>query len=441
MSTSPGGDSRQQRWRRGLSSPPSIALFALGLSFQPVAHAWCESGHEYVGRVAEGLLHGKHRDQIRTMMHSDPEDAATWQGTMLSKYPTTVGLQFHRQAPEWTCQSVGGLGVEGQLRCDSGADQSSLFCALAYFFEQFAHDALLKDFPQPAAPIGTPERLRLLGGIPSSELQPNHLLKWLMILVADLHQPLHWQRERDYGREVQVKYKGEQYSLYDFWEDYIPKHLLNPTPSSDGSKALDKDYQRKSETWGHRLPTDLFRDWAKEVAEKLCIEVYQPIQTHDQSGAYVIANDFEITEELFTKWVRLAEDLLTSAGERLAYVFNEILEHKRHKEASADGRALPSKRVVVGTAEAVATAEVAKAGVSPTSAAATSAGSSHSAPTMQKKAGRRLVVETRSPRQWSVMWNLGIAAVVVPLLLLGFHWHLQVGGGSIYRLGKEHLKM
>merc|ERR1719195_2220605 len=37
------------------------------------------------------------------------------------------------------------------------------------------------------------------------------------------------------------------------------------------------------------------------------------------------------------------------AGERLAFVLNEIIEHKRHKEAHAHGRGLPSRKVAVGT--------------------------------------------------------------------------------------------
>mmetsp|Transcript_13151 Transcript_13151/g.24246 ORF Transcript_13151/g.24246 Transcript_13151/m.24246 type:complete len:434 (+) Transcript_13151:39-1340(+) len=418
----------------------TLGLIALGLAQQ--VDAWCTAGHEHIGRIAEGLLHGKHRDQIRSLMHADPEDAANFQAAMLAKYPGTVGLQFHRQGPEWTCMSSGGLGVGGQLRCDASTDQSSLFCAAAYFFDQFAHDALLKEFDPPEVPIGMTQKPRLLSEVPSSELQPSHLLRWLMVLIADFHQPLHWQRQWDYGREVEVKFRGEKFTLHEFWEDYLPKHLLGPRPSNEGSKSLDKDYQRRAQTWGHRLPTDLFRDWAREVAEKLCTEVYAPIQSHAGNGEYTVPKGFEITEELFNKWAALAEDLLTTAGEHLAYVFNEIIEHKRHKDASNDGRGLPSKQAVVGAQVADKPLVVPAQGAKPSSvAAASSVDSKNSAPTQRKVAARQLVVVQRASYRWHFVWNLGIAAFVVPALLLSFSWHLRIGGGSLLRLGKEHLKL
>merc|ERR1719210_2851002 len=115
---------------------------------------------------------------------------------MTKSYPETDTLHWHHQDPEWTCGGRGGLGdKEGHVRCDGhGAENGSLFCALAFFFEHFAHDALLKEFPKPKEPIGTPASLQALEKVPTSDQTPSNFLRWLVILVGDLHQPLHWLR-------------------------------------------------------------------------------------------------------------------------------------------------------------------------------------------------------------------------------------------------------
>merc|ERR1719188_2063403 len=102
------------------------------------------------------------------MMHSEVIDTADWEVKTTKQYPATEALHWHRQSPEWSCGSRGGLGGKGgHIRCDGeSAVAGSLFCALAYFFEHFAHDALLKEYPQPKPPIGTPAKLAVLEKIP-----------------------------------------------------------------------------------------------------------------------------------------------------------------------------------------------------------------------------------------------------------------------------------
>jgi len=321
----------------------ALALGALGA----LAGAWGPEGHERLNRVAEGLLHGKHRDQIRTMMHSDVIDVATYEQTMTKQYPETEPLHWHRQQPEWACGDKGGLGDKGHIRCDGhGAENGSLFCALAYFFEHFAHDALLNEFPQPLEPIGTPETLPSLLKVPDSDKTPAQFLRWLVILVGDLHQPLHWLHEHSHGRDIMLRYKDEEYTLLDFWESYIPSHLQ----SLEGQvhpDMTDKEYVDRSGAWEHKLPTELFREWAKEAAEKVCSQVYAPMTVNHADGTRV-DSPFTLDDELFEKWASLAEDLTNLGGERLAFILNEIIEHKRHKEAEEDGRGLPGRIVAIG---------------------------------------------------------------------------------------------
>lgn len=400
------------------------------------AGAWSPVGHDRIARIAEHLLVGKHKDQIRTMMHSGLPDAAEFEATMTKQYPETSPLHWHRQDPEWTCDAKGGLGDKGHVRCDGhGATNGSLFCALAYFFEHFAHDALLKEFPAPKEPIGTPENLPSLKNIPAKEQTPAHYLKWLVMLVGDLHQPLHWLHEHGYGRDITIRYHGQpERTLLEFWEEYLPSHLLHKLEKGTAPFMIDKDYDQHAKSWGGKVPTELFREWAKEVAERVCSDVYAPMTVNHADGTRV-DSPFTLTDELFGKWVSLAEELLQLSGERLGFILNEIIEHKRHKDAHKDGRGLPSRKVAVSVEK--------KASVQPTKKVASgdlAGGSGRSVPGSPDfdfgEWYKQIKIEERRRSRSAGAYNFFVAIVLVPLLLLAFRWHEQVGGGNLIRLAK-----
>lgn len=360
------------------------------------AGAWSRVGHERVARIAQELLQGRHKDQIRTMIHGDLVELAGWEQTMTEKFKETDALHWHRQEPEWTCgrlqadksadlRHLGDSG--GKIACDGkSAESGSLFCALAYFFEHFAHDALLRAYPEPKDPIKTPAKLAPLQHLTSAEQTPAHYLRWLAILVGDLHQPLHWLRENDYGRSIKLIYQDQEHTLLSFWEDYLPRYLP-PMPTAE---HLKKEYENRAPGWWDKLPTELFRDWAKETAEVICDSVYAPMEVNHADGTRQIDQPFKLEEEIFQRWRRLAQDMTTLGGQRLAFVLNDIVEHKKHKAAHREGRGRGHRK--------------------------------HS---------------------WTsgFVINLVIAAVVVPGLLLLLRLHAGAGGPSILRLFRQHLKM
>jgi len=296
--------------------------------------AWGPLGHERIAKIADKIFKGKRKDQIRTLMHGDLLDFADWEKKMTTRHPETDVLHWHHQEPEWNCKAT--LGDHEHLRCDhaNSAEKGSSFCALAFFFEHFAHDALLKEFPQPLEPINTPQTLPSLEKVTSMELTPAHYLRWLSVLIGDLHQPLHWLREHTYGKGITLIYKDKKYKLLDFWEEEMPKHLA-AVPSK---KVLREGYEEREPAWGHKLPTELFRIWAKESAEVVCNQVYQVMEVNHADGTRKIDDPFHLTEEVFQRWLKLANDFTTLAGERLAFVLLDILEHKRHKAAHHEGR-------------------------------------------------------------------------------------------------------
>lgn len=410
-----------------------LALVGMTLHWR-IAGAWSPTGHDRIARIAEHFLVGKHKDQIRTMMHSDLPDIEKYEEIMTQKYPATDALHWHRQDPEWTCGSKGGLGDRGHIRCDGhGAAHGSLFCALAYFFEHFAHDALLKEYPQPKEPIGTPEHLYALKKVPAKDQNSATFLKWLVILVGDMHQPLHWLHEHDYGRGVKIRYKDEEHTLLSFWETYLPSHLTTKLETGVQPSILDKDFDQHAKSWSHKVPTELFRDWGKEIAQRVCSEVYAPMTVNHADGTRV-ESPFTLPDDLFDKWAKLAEELIQLSGERLGFILNDIIEHKRHKDAVKDGRSLPSKKKAVGLERSLLGETMAKFAAE--TARKTPGAKISGAQIDFIQRYKSLKIEHHRRSSYAGLYNLGIAAFLVPGLLFAFSWHERIGGGDLLRLAK-----
>mmetsp|Transcript_19220 Transcript_19220/g.30697 ORF Transcript_19220/g.30697 Transcript_19220/m.30697 type:complete len:310 (+) Transcript_19220:281-1210(+) len=306
-----------------------------------------------------------------------------------------------------------------------GQRRARSFAPWLFFFERFAHDALLKEFPEPKEPIMTPKSLPVLQKIPASEQQASHELRWLAILIGDLHQPLHWLPEYSYGKDIKVTFREAEHTLLSFWEEYLPRHLHFLQKAEIKPDLTDAEYSKRSQDWASKVPTELFREWAQDTAKQVCEGVYGPMIVNHADGSRKPDNPFQLSEELFEKWVVLAEELMSLGGERLAFVLNDILEHKRHKEAHKDGRGLHSVKTAVGTQT-----KKSAAGSSKTSAT-TKSGLIH----------RKLKISERRRSRKNGSVNLGIAVVVVPSLLALLTWHQRLGGGSLLRLTGKHLKM
>merc|ERR1712228_242585 len=122
----------------------------------------------------------------------------------------------------------------------------------------------------------------------------------------------------------------------DFWEDYLPQHIAAAPEKAE----LQKQYDELSPKWQHHVPPELFRQWAHEVAERVCVEVYAQMEENHADGSRSIPPEFKLSEELFEKWKKMAEELTVLAGLRLGFVLADILEHRRHKHALKQGRGL-----------------------------------------------------------------------------------------------------
>lgn len=165
---------------------------------------------------------------------------------------------------------------------------------------------------------------------------PSHYLRWLVLLIGDLHQPLHWLREHNYGADLKVRYEGKEFTLLEFWEKELPKRF-HELPSVE---HMENKYKARVSGWEHQLPTELFREWAKETADVVCHQVYAAMEVKQDDGSRKIQKDkvFELPPEIFLRWLDLAQDLTELGSQRLAFVLLDVLEHYKHKQHHKDGR-------------------------------------------------------------------------------------------------------
>ncbi|CAK9085731.1 Nuclease S1 [Durusdinium trenchii] len=230
--------------------------------------------------------------------------------------------------------------------------------------------------------------------------------------------------EQAYGAEVKLVFRGEQYTLLQFWEEYLPKHL----PEIPQISTLDLEYGAQYHQWGDRLPPELFREWGGEMSEQVCNEIYGPMYVNHGDGSRSIESPFQLSEELFSRWTKLAEKLIHEGGERLALVFLDIIEHRRHKAAQKEGRGLLPPLVDKLPPASVA-ATLGGKGTPYTVPAPVVGGHQHLEHSAASQMRRQHLHRIRRRRAWrNLTTNLFIAAVVVPLLLFGLHAHSRSPG-------------
>uniref|UniRef100_A0A7S4Q1K0 Uncharacterized protein n=1 Tax=Alexandrium monilatum TaxID=311494 RepID=A0A7S4Q1K0_9DINO len=291
-----------------------------------VAQAWGREGHRRIAEVAEKMIVGSGSERIHAMLQGNLDEFVDLEQKMGTEHPETAVLHWHSQEPEWNCSSM--MGEHGHISCDGhSAAKDSLYCAALHFSDRLGHEVLTEQFPRSKGP---PE-LASLAGLSPSELGHPQLLRWLVILLGDMHQPLRWLRAHDYGREVQLRYKGQTYSLLSFWEEYLPQQLAEPNWNH-----LKRSFHKHQGHYLERLPATHFRNWARDHATAACSLIYAPLE---QAGGVTSAGQepLELEEELFAKWQRLATELISVAGQRVAVVLLDVLRHDKHRTAYKEG--------------------------------------------------------------------------------------------------------
>jgi S1/P1 Nuclease len=243
------------------------------------ALAWGKTGHRVVAAIADTQLSGLARAHVKEILGVESlDEAATWPDEMRSD-PSPF---WQRTATSWHYVTLNGIVY------DHAPPEGDALEALKRF------SATLKD--------------------PSASLADKQLaLRFIVHLVADLHQPLHAGQCCDKGgNEVKVKWFGKDMNLHAVWDTaLVDEEQLSFTELAMKLERHTSD--RDVIAWWDINP----RDWVSESAQIREI-IYPPAA----KGKKVP----ELSYWYVYRYTPVMERRLKQAGVRLAAYLNAIYD-------------------------------------------------------------------------------------------------------------------
>lgn len=180
--------------------PALVAALAPAL-----ASAWSEDGHRLVAAVADARLSPAARALVREVAGGplSAGDVATW-----------ADAQRDERTRRWHYVNIPpGAAYDAARDCPRGA------CVVAAI-ERFAADLRAAD----------------------SAVARADALRWLVHLVADVHQPLHAGDALDRGgNDLAVRLRrgrGQPWNLHRVWDDLVVRPVLARRPPAEAARAL-----------------------------------------------------------------------------------------------------------------------------------------------------------------------------------------------------------
>ncbi|MFT7619194.1 MAG: 5'-nucleotidase (lipoprotein e(P4) family) [Planctomycetota bacterium] len=240
--------------------------------------AFGPTGHRVVAKIAEAHLSPRTKAVIHEILGTQSLiQISTWADEIRSD-------PRWRHAGPWHYVSIedGGSYRPGPMK--SLGNPKDIVQAIAHF------RSVLKDLAQPKA-------------------KRAEALKWVVHLVADIHQPLHVGRSKDKGgNSIKATWFGEKTNVHAIWDE----GLIESTKLSYTELSAFINHATEEEKTSWRQSTVM--DWAKESMSHRD-QVYS-VPRSDRSGSYVYA----------FKNLPLVKTRLNQAGIRLAAMLNAILD-------------------------------------------------------------------------------------------------------------------
>ncbi len=265
------------------------------------AEAWGSRGHRIIAALAEQQLDSGTKAAIASLL--GPEDliaAATWADEMRSAQDNPPF--WNEFANHWHFVN---LPVAGNYAESAGNPHGDAVAAYRTF------SAILLDQPLPDGPVQTGLRLYFGPGDLHSLPVKRFALKFLIHIVADLHQPLHSGYASDHGgNDIKLSWHGKDTNLHALWDSQLLEH----------EKLSEANYcKRLQYRISHTQAADLRHmqsidavQWLQESSELLLrIHARQPQAAVEDSG-------------YMDEFVPIAENQLMKAAVRTAYVLNNL---------------------------------------------------------------------------------------------------------------------
>ncbi|EAZ51586.1 S1/P1nuclease [Cryptosporidium parvum Iowa II] len=288
--------------------------------------AFDAEGHSAIGMTTISGLQNNFSQKLRRLMNGkDIVDISGWGERVSKKHPST--LPFHFQG-----QSKGDYFKNGELGND--------------FKEKFIlkSDSNCKHTGHCLVPMIKHLYYRLIGdnskfkiNYPEGiQLTDSDSIKFLINLIGDLHQPMHFGFIEDgLGREIKgmmsINGTNERLSLFEIWESGIARKLKTEKPQFwfggwTHILAIRDIFDKELLLWKER-GIEMINDWAKENFEIVTNEIY----FHPISKQPIIDN-FNVDVTLEFAWLEIFRSRILIAGARLSIILNDILKLREGKE-------------------------------------------------------------------------------------------------------------
>lgn len=257
--------------RRGLIAAMVSTLFA------PAARAWSPDGHRAVAALADRQLTPAARRVVTQILERQPG------ATSLADIATAVDERPNTANARWRFINFPG---------DS------------------CHYVATRDCPDGTCVVEALRRqifnLKSRRATPDQRL---NALKYVVPLVADVHQPLHAGLQADHwGSLYPIRWQGQGTNLYQLWDSQL-LHVIDPQWSRLAHEL------HTGAPFGTRSVGNV-SGWAEESCAIARSKGFYPTHGHNISGEYV------------ARWGPVLEQRLEVAGWRLAYILNSLPANK-----------------------------------------------------------------------------------------------------------------
>jgi len=254
-------------------------------------------------------LEGATVAQVKRLMHGrDAVDVAAWAHKVNKKYPWTTELHYQRQ-PADRCSSKELMKKPADL--SNCPDNRCLVKGLKHFYGRLVNQQTV-DIEWPAG----------------MKLTDADCVKYLINLMGDLHQPMHFAA----AENITVLFRGKESTLYDIWDKEITQAVMRDNPGFWwGGWTHVQRTRVEYEKDGAALKEDgvkLLAKWADETANYLCDNIYKNPYTGRQISEELQNGVFRLQENLYELWKREMLSKMLVAGARTAIVLNAILDQR-----------------------------------------------------------------------------------------------------------------
>jgi len=348
--------------------------------------------HDAIGQTVASAMDQAAIKQVKRLLDGqDASDVAGWGHQVDDTYPGMERLHFqiHNDKTQPFC----GPLESREPVCEDGI---CLLVAIKHFYGRILKaEGRKTDFP-------AIDYNKAAKGVKFSDADA---VKMLINLLGDLHQPMHVGYLSDNtGRDVEVRFRGKNMSLYAFWDTGISEVIRQDEANFwlggwTHVGRIREEFEKDTAEWKKLGAHKMFDKWAAETVAFACKTAY----TLPQSGKKLAGPDsqvqsapVEISNAAYATYREAFLRQVLLAGERTAVVLNDILDAKGAASLH-QGTAVKTK----ADAEAAKQkAEWAKEFKERAKLAKPSAGSS-------------------PPMNWSAFFtNLSIALIVVPTFIL-----------------------